>query len=185
MKSLLFGKVSGVFYSSFWRFLCALSSPRGLWEQLLWCGMRQDAHIVSKPVCCWAQEASGNALVLSLWEVSSQLWLPDMLPCSSWLLAQDHQLWVVVFWLWSQGATSQYLKAALKLYINGHQNMAESWDKPLPGHASRSWNSFRGGPGNKKSPYPCCRGVHLQRGVSWQLLKVHLRHSSGVLHERL
>lgn len=64
-------------------------------------------------------------------------------------------LWVVLFWLRSQGATSKGLKAASKLHINGHQNVSESWDKPLAGCASSSWSSFRGGPGNKKGPHPC------------------------------
>lgn len=48
----------------------------------------------------------------------------------------------------------QVVKNCIKLHIKSHQNMSDSWDKPLPGHATMSQNSFCGELGNKKVCVP-------------------------------
>lgn len=134
--------------------VCSVTS-RALWEQpFLQCRMltlSASAHGAEHRRLLEAQRSPAS-------EVSPPSY--DCRQChqtSLWWQAQDHGLWVVLFWLRSHGATSKYLKAPLKLLINGHQNVAESWDKPLPGHASRFWNSFYGSTREQK--------VHVPAGV--------------------
>lgn len=100
MKSLLFGKVGVVFFSSFWGFLCTARSPRDFENSLsygagcdrmlmLWASLRAAEH--RRLLEAHRSSASGRSP-------------PTYNYQACYCPLRDR---VVLFWLWSQGANSK------------------------------------------------------------------------------
>lgn len=180
MKSLLFGKVSGVFFSYFRRFLCA-QSPPGHFENSLSCSAGcshcQQAHMVLSTRGFWRRSGpqplrcplpvvtAGNATTLLVMASTRSRVVGGL------VLVMKPRSYFQVF------------KSCIKTAYQWSSKCGWLLGQTLTWPCQQVLEQFLWQYQGTKRPCPC-RSVHPQTAVSWQLPEVHLGRFLGVLYEK-